>query len=240
MFDGSRGAQDAPSRALQDVVLSVVAKAPERYAALNRLGLGWDQRINTASFESAVDLGVGIARIGRDRFYVDPRSCFNFVHLGLDHLAFIRWSSRNLDVQNDADLVIDGRVLLVARLQSPVARIRGHCCIRIGRTKLLVFSALPAFSLDLRSLVGLVLAQHIFHVPLGEAIPAPIGTNERGVDMHNLGPGDLRRQAGLNRALEDLAEPLFAPALADARQTRMMPQFLMQAIAEEPADDELT
>jgi hypothetical protein len=57
--------------------------------------------------------------------------------------------------------------------------------------------------------------------------------------MHNLGPGDLRRQAGLNRALEE-AKPLFAPALADARQTRMMPQFLMQAIAEEPADDELT
>src|SRR5262249_28320788 len=59
----------------------------------------------------------------------------------------------------------DGRVLLAARLQSPVARIRGHCCIGIGRAKLLVLSALPAFSLDLRSLLGLVLAQHILHVP---------------------------------------------------------------------------
>src|SRR5262249_19766676 len=32
-------------------------------------------------------------------------SRFNFVHLGLDHLAFIRLSSRDLDVQNDPELV---------------------------------------------------------------------------------------------------------------------------------------
>jgi hypothetical protein len=58
-----------------------------------------------------------------------------------------------------------------------------------GRTrpKVLVLSALPAISLDLRSLVGLVLAQHILHVPLGETIPAYIGTDQRGVDVHNLG-----------------------------------------------------
>src|SRR5262249_48206220 len=150
--------------------------------------------------------------------------------------SIICLSSRDLDVQNDADLVIDGRVLLVARIQSPVARIRGHCCIGIGRAKLLVLSTLPAFSLDLRSLLGLVLAQHILHVPLREAIPAHIGTDERGDDMHNLGRGDLRRQAGLNRALEDLADPIFSPALAESRQARIMRQLLMEAIAEEPAD----
>jgi hypothetical protein len=69
VFDGSRGAQDAPLRALQDVVLVVITKAPERYAAPNWLGLSWDQRIDPASFEGAVDLGVGIAGIGGDRFY---------------------------------------------------------------------------------------------------------------------------------------------------------------------------
>jgi hypothetical protein len=45
-----------------------------------------------------------------------------------------------------------------------------------------------------------------------------LATDQRGVDVHILGRGDLRRQAGLNRALEDVAKPLFAPAPADARQ----------------------
>ena len=63
----------------------------------------------------------------------------------------------------------------------------GAMSIGIGRAKVLVLSALPAISLDLRSLVGLVLAQHILHVPLGETMPAYIGTDQRGVDMHNLG-----------------------------------------------------
>src|SRR6516165_8629557 len=70
-----------------------------------------------------------------------PRDCFNFVHLGLDHLAFVRLSSRDRDVQNE--LVVNSRVLLVRRLQSPVTGIGGHCCTRIGRADLLIRLPFP-------------------------------------------------------------------------------------------------
>jgi hypothetical protein len=38
-------------------VLGVVTEAPERRAALDWFGFGWDQRIDVAPFESAVDFG---------------------------------------------------------------------------------------------------------------------------------------------------------------------------------------
>jgi hypothetical protein len=61
----------------------------------------------------------------------------------------------HLDVQNDAGFVIDGRVLLVSRLQSSVAGVRGHCRIGVGRADFLVLAALPTFSLDLYFRLGL-------------------------------------------------------------------------------------
>lgn len=93
---------DLATRALHDVVLGVVTEAPERHAAFDWLGFGWDQRIDAALFESAEGNGVGIAGIGGDRFDADPGGCFGFVHLDVDHLAFIRLSSRDLNVENDA------------------------------------------------------------------------------------------------------------------------------------------
>ena len=57
-------AQNAPSRALQDVVLGIVAKAVHRHARSDRLGLCRDQCVDTAPLESTVDLRVGIAGIG--------------------------------------------------------------------------------------------------------------------------------------------------------------------------------
>jgi hypothetical protein len=215
---------------------NVVTETPERHAALDWFGFGWDQRIDVAPFKSAVDFGVGIAGIGSDRFDIDPGDSFDFVHLDLDHLAFIRLSSRDLNVENDADFVIDSRVLLVSRLQSPIASVRRHCCVGIGRADLLVLTALAAFSLGLQILLGLVLAQHVLNVTLDQAAPAHIGADQRGIDVHNLSRGDLRLQAGLDRTLEDSPEPLFTPALADARQTRMMRQLFMQTVANEPTD----
>jgi hypothetical protein len=76
-------------------------------------------------------------------------------------------------------------------------------------------------------------------VPFNQAIPAYIGADQRGINVHNLGRRDLRRQASRDRALEDTAEPLFAPALADPCQTRMMRQLFMQTVTDEPADSDV-
>ena len=79
----------------------------------------------------------------------------------------------------------------------------------------------PLFSVSYFLLV-LVLAQHILDMPLDKTIPAHIGTDQRGINVHNLTCNDLRLQAGLNRTFEDFTEPLVAPPLANARQARMI------------------
>lgn len=149
VLNRSRGTQDTSPRALQEVVLGVVPKASERYSNLDRLGFRWDQSVDAAAFESAVDFSVGIAGIGGDRFDVDACHCLNLIDLRLDHLAFIRLSSCDHDIQNDADLIMNGSMLLVRGLQPPVAGIRGRRCIGIGRADLLVLAVLPARSLNL-------------------------------------------------------------------------------------------
>ena len=49
----------------------------------------------------------------------------------------------------------------------------------------------------------------------------------------------LALQTRLNRALEDLAEPIRAPPLANARQARMIGQLLVNAITDEPANSDV-
>lgn len=222
MLDGSRGAQDTSLRALQDVVLGIVSEASERYAALDWFGFSWDQGVDAAPLERTVDFSVGIAGISGDRLDVDACHSFNLIDLWLDHLPFVRLSGRNRDVQNDADLVIDGRVLLVSGLQPPVSGIGGHCRIRIGGANLLVLAALPALSLEFAFILALILAQHIHHMLLGEAVPTHVGADQRRIDVNHFRCCDLGLQAGLDRAFEDPTESLFAPALADTRQAGMV------------------
>jgi len=171
-------------------VLGVVPEASERYATLDWFGFSRDQDINAAPLESAVDFGVGIARIGGDRFDVDACNRLNLINLRLDHLTFVRLSSCDRDVQNDADLVIDGRVLPIGGLQPPVSGIRGHRCIGISRADLLVLAALPALSLNLAFILALMFAQYIHHMLLGEAVPTHVGTDQRRIDV---GPPPLWR-----------------------------------------------
>jgi hypothetical protein len=140
----------------------------------------------------------------------DPGSGSDLVHLRLDHLAFVRLSGCNLDVENDADLIIDGRVPLVSGFQPSVASVRGHCGVGIGCADLRVLAALPSFFLVLYLL-------HLPDMTLYKAVPAHVGADQRCVDVHDLSCGDFRVQVGLHGALEDFAEPLFAPALANAR-----------------------
>jgi hypothetical protein len=52
VVDGPPGAQEAPRRALQDVVLGVVPEAAEWHPRLDRLGLGGDQCVDAAPLES--------------------------------------------------------------------------------------------------------------------------------------------------------------------------------------------
>jgi hypothetical protein len=56
--------------------------------------------------------------------------------------------------------------------------------------------------------------------------------------MHDLALVDPSGHAILHRALEDAAEPLDAPSLADARQRRVIRQSFFQAEPGEPADCE--
>lgn len=58
------------------------------------MGFSWDEGINAAPLERAVDFSVGIARVGGDHLDVDARSRFNLIDLRFDHLSFVRLSSR--------------------------------------------------------------------------------------------------------------------------------------------------
>jgi hypothetical protein len=76
--DWVAGPQNLAARAFHDVVLGVVPEPTQWHRAPNRLGLCWNQRIDTASLERAVDLGVGIAGIGGDRLDVDAGGWLRF------------------------------------------------------------------------------------------------------------------------------------------------------------------
>jgi hypothetical protein len=57
--------------------------------------------------------------------------------------------------------------------------------------------------------------------------------------MHDLSRGDLRLQAGSDRSFEDVTETLIAPALTDARQTRMIGQLFMKRVTGKPANGDI-
>ena len=54
-------------------------------------------------------------------------------------------------------------------------------------------------------------------VALDKALPTDVGSDEGSVNMYDLAGRDLGLETRLNRALEDLAEPILAPPLANAR-----------------------
>ncbi len=130
-------------------------------------------------------------------------------------------------------------MLLVARLEALSPPAGRHAGVGIGDADLLVFaalagSALGRFRLDVPVLVG-----DRLDVTDGKALPADVGADQRGVHMHHLALGDPGLHAVLDRALEDAAEPVGAPALANARQRRMVRQPCVQPVAGEPADRQI-
>lgn len=73
--------------------------------------------------------------------------------------------------------VINGSVLLIRRLQPPIASVGGHCGLGIERKGRQSGKYKKVCTTDLL-LSGLVLAQHIADMPLSqEALPAHIGTD---------------------------------------------------------------
>ena len=93
VLDEPAGAQDASLRALQDVVLGVVAKPAKRHAALEWLGLGRDQGFNPAPLEPAMDLRIGIAGVRSHDADFSARRCDELVDFSLNDLAFVRFPS---------------------------------------------------------------------------------------------------------------------------------------------------
>src|SRR5262245_55397008 len=72
-----------------------------------------------------------------------------------------------------------------------------------------------------------------------KALPTDIGSDEGSVNVDDLAGCDLGLQTRLNRALEDRAEPIGAPTLANPRQARMIGQPLVNAITDEPASSDV-
>lgn len=132
-------------------------------------------------------------------------------------------------------------MLLVGRLQSPIASIGCHAGIWIGHTDLLVSTRLAGCLGGVLGNLGgfarvAVLGSNGIDVADRQALPTDVRPDQGGIDVNDLALGDPGRDASGDRALEDLAEPLGTPALADAGQRGMIGQRLVQAEADEPTD----
>jgi hypothetical protein len=69
-----------------------------------------------------------------------------------------------------------------------------------------------------------------------QGFPAHICPDQRCVDMNDLAGCDLGCDARRHRAFENGAKALGAPALANARQRRMVGKHLVQTVTREPTD----
>jgi hypothetical protein len=103
----------------------------------------------------------------------------------------------------------------------------------------LILPALARVLLRRDRLRGPVLVLDLRDVAPHQALPAHIGSNQRGVEVDDLPLRDLGRQAGLHRALKDPPEPRGPPPLPDACQRRMVGQRLVKTVADEPANREI-
>lgn len=62
-------------------------------------------------------------------------------------MAFVRFSGRDVDINNHPAEIINSRVLLVGRLEPAISTIGRHCGVRVGNAHLLVAAGLaPLFS----------------------------------------------------------------------------------------------
>jgi hypothetical protein len=144
-------------------------------------------------------------------------------------IALIGLAGGDLDIEDDAEAIIDRRVLLVSWLEPPVPGVGRHRGVRVGEADLLVSTGLLAVALGplprrvlsarrRRATRLVILRHHRVCMPLAEALPGDVGADERRVDVDEFPLGDAGPDAGPHRPGEDLPEQLGASALADASE----------------------
>ena len=203
-------------------MLGIVSEAAHRHRAPDRLGLGWDDRLNAALLKSAKDLGIGVARICRHGLHGDTGCRLDRVDLRVERAVLVGLAGGDGHVEHDAGLVIDRSVLLVSWLEPPFPAVCRHGGIRICDADLFV---LPALSAEPFRLLGLRVCLTDFGDPAaGQRFPADVGANQRRVDVYDLALGDLRDKTGGDRLLEDPTQARLTPALTDTRQARVIGQ----------------
>ena len=169
--------------------------------AADGLRLGWDHRDDLALFKPRIELGIGISSVGGDRFDGSAGQRLHRIHAAEKWLALIRLTGGHLDVKHDADLIVDGAVLLAARLKTAVASIGCHAGIGVGRTDLLGVAALS----------------HLLLIQIRITVRC-----SRRIDVDNFALGNACLNADPHRPLEDPPEPVGSPPLADTRKRGMV------------------
>ena len=163
MLDTPGRPQDLASRTAQQVVLGVVPKTAQRHSATDRFGLGRDDRIDAAPFEIAVNLAVGVAGICGDGLHFPAGGRGGGIDAPNYHLAFVRFSGRDFDINNHPAEIINSRVLLVGRLEPAISTVGRHCGVRVGNAHLLVAAGLATlfFGQLIGSRVGVYLLDRL-------------------------------------------------------------------------------
>src|SRR6056297_364083 len=142
VLDGPSGLEFLAARALEDVIQGIVTEPAHRHRAADRFRLGRDNRRDLALLEPGIDPGIGVSGICRDRLDgCASQVCYDVQPIE-ERRALIHFAGCDLDIEHDAGLIVDGAVLLVARLQATVAAIGGHAGIGIGRADLLELAGL--------------------------------------------------------------------------------------------------
>ena len=163
--------------------------------------------MDPAPLQPTEDLGVSLARVrgdGLDRGTGDLCCC---LEASQNLLALVHLARGDLDVQHDPEDVVDHRVLLVGRLQTAVTPVGRHRGIGVGDADLLEPSGLLRAPPDIfgrgRNLGCSIAVRlgHRVHVPNGEALPAHVGPDQRGIHMDHLASGvigpAILRESGL-------------------------------------------
>ena len=86
------------------------------------------------------------------------------------------------------------------QLKPPVAGRGRHAGVRIGQAHFLVLTALSTLLLRLDLVVAAVFGQHLSDMTFDQVFPDDVATDQRSVDVHDVGRGDLCVCAALHSA----------------------------------------
>lgn len=168
--------EDLFTRALQDVVLCVVAKSAHRHRAADQLRLRWYHGVDAPPLKPSKHPRIGVARIGRDDLNINASCLDSGVDALDDELTFVDFAGGHLDVENHAADVIDDGVLVERWFEPAVASVRYHRRIGIADADLLELPRLAAVAFSDGSIF--VRFGNRLDVAHRKAFPAHIRANE--------------------------------------------------------------